>query len=473
MLRSVDVAIIGSGTAGMTAFSAVKKSGKSLVMIENAAYGTTCARVGCMPSKLLIAAAEAAHQLHKAPAFGVHLQQGFTINGREVMQRVRQERDRFVGFVVDNIERMAPEEKIRGHACFVTPNRIELDNGEQIEARSIILATGSRPFIPPQLLAADDRLIINDDLFDWQDLPESVAVFGPGVIGLELGQALSRLGVRVRIFGRGKGLGSLRDPEILEYASLILSNELNLSLESEVTGIHRTEQGVRIVYTDAAGASHEESFAYLLAATGRRPNLDQLNLEAAGLQLDKRGQPVFDPQTGQCLNAEGQPGHIFIAGDAANYRPLMHEASDEGFIAGKNAAQWPDVQPLPRRTPLSIVFTEPQMAQAGLTFPDLQSRIEQGEVVIGKASFENQGRARVLLVNKGMMKVYADKNSGLLLGAEIFGPQAEHLAHLIAWSIQQQLTLPEILQMPFYHPVVEEGMKTALQAAAKQLDHKK
>ena len=473
MSRSVDVAIIGSGTAGMTAFSAVKKSGKSLVMIENAAYGTTCARVGCMPSKLLIAAAESVHQLQKAPAFGIHLQQGFSINGREVMQRVRQERDRFVGFVVDNIERMAPEEKIHGHARFVSPNRIEMDNGEQIEARSIILATGSSPFIPPQLREAGDRLIINDDLFDWQDLPESVAVFGPGVIGLELGQALSRLGVRVRIFGRGKGLGSLRDPEILDYATQLLSEELNLSLDSEMTHIRRTEQGVAITYTDASGVSHEETFAYLLAATGRRPNLEQLNLQAAGLQLNERGQPVFDPHTGQCLDNNGQPSSVFIAGDAANYRPLMHEASDEGYIAGKNAAHWPDVQSLPRRTPLAIVFTEPQMAQAGLTFPDLQSRIEQGEVIIGKASFENQGRARVLLINKGMMKVYADKKSGQLLGTEIFGPQAEHLAHLLAWSIQQQLTLPQILQMPFYHPVVEEGMKTALQAAAKQLDHKK
>lgn len=473
MSRSVDVAIIGSGTAGMTAFSAVKKSGKSLVMIENAAYGTTCARVGCMPSKLLIAAAESAHQLQKAPAFGIHLQQGFQINGREVMQRVRQERDRFVGFVVDNIERMATTEKIRGHARFVTPNRIEMDNGEQIEARSIIIATGSSPFIPPQLLEAGDRLVINDDLFNWQDLPSSVAVFGPGVVGLELGQALSRLGVRVRIFGRGKSLGSLRDPEIREYAFDTLSQELSLSLESEVTSIRRSDQAVVVVYTDAAGVDHEESFDYLLATTGRRPNLDQLNIEAAALQLDERGQPVFDPQTGQCLDAAGQPCHIFIAGDVANYRPLMHEASDEGYIAGKNAACWPDVQSMPRRTPLSIVFTEPQMAQTGQTFPDLQSGINTGEVIVGKASFENQGRARVLLVNKGMMKVYADNRTGRLLGAEIFGPQAEHLAHLLAWSIQQQLTLTEVLQMPFYHPVVEEGLKTALQAAARQFDHKK
>ncbi|MBE0506786.1 MAG: hypothetical protein IBX50_08700 [Marinospirillum sp.] len=93
--------------------------------------------------------------------------------------------------------------------------------------------------------------------------------------------------------------------------------------------------------------------------------------------------------------------------------------------------------------------------------------------MVSKTSFENQGRARVLLVNKGMMKVYADNRAGRLLGAEIFSPQAEHLAHLLAWSIQQQLTLTEVLQMPFYRPVVEQGLKTALQAAARQFDHKK
>src|SRR5438552_533944 len=196
MKNFVDVAVIGAGTAGLAAYRAARAAGASAVIIEAGAYGTTCARVGCMPSKLLIAAAEAAHAIDRAPGFGVHVDGATRIDGREVMDRVRRERDRFVGFVVDGVQAIPESDRIRGHAKFVDANTLEVD-GKRIEARSIVIATGSRPTIPPMLKDLGDRLIVNDDVFDWQDLPRSVAVFGPGVIGLEIGQALARLGVRV------------------------------------------------------------------------------------------------------------------------------------------------------------------------------------------------------------------------------------------------------------------------------------
>ena len=157
-------------------------------MIEGGPYGTTCARVGCMPSKLLIAAAEAVHQIERAPGFGVHPTGKTRIDGREVMARVKRERDRFVGFVLEGVDEIPAGDKIQGYARFIDDNTLQVDEHTRIVAQRIVIATGSRPSWPAPWSELGDRLIVNDDLFNWDDLPQSVAVFGPGVIGLELGK---------------------------------------------------------------------------------------------------------------------------------------------------------------------------------------------------------------------------------------------------------------------------------------------
>ena len=144
----VDVAVIGGGTAGLGAYRAAKAHTPSVVLIEGGPYGTTCARVGCMPSKLLIAAAEAVHHIHQAPGFGVHPQGEIHIDGREVMARVKRERDRFVGFVLEGVDSIPAEEKIQGYARFVDPHTLMVDDHTEIQAKRIVIATGSRPSWP-------------------------------------------------------------------------------------------------------------------------------------------------------------------------------------------------------------------------------------------------------------------------------------------------------------------------------------
>lgn len=212
--RNVDVAVIGAGSAGLRAYRAAKKETDSAVLIEGGPYGTTCARVGCMPSKLLIAAAEAAHGAAEARRFGVDVGP-IQVNGRAVMERVRRERDRFVGFVVEGTESIPAEDRIRGYARFIDDHQLQIDDHTLVHASRVVIATGSRPAYPGAWNELGDRLLVNDDIFDWQDLPASVAVFGPGVIGLELGQALSRLGVEVLTFGRGGQVGPLSDPKVM------------------------------------------------------------------------------------------------------------------------------------------------------------------------------------------------------------------------------------------------------------------
>jgi len=454
-----EVAVIGAGSAGLSAFRAAKSHGRRCLLIEGGAHGTTCARVGCMPSKLLIAAAEAAHGVATAAGFGVTVDK-LRIDGRAVMARVRSERDRFVGFVLDGVEHIPEEERLSGYARFIAPNRLRVGDDVEVHAERIVIATGSRPAIPEQLRSLGERVIVNDDVFAWDDLPDSVAVVGTGVIGLELGQALHRLGVRVTLFGRSDRLAQIADKAVNQSALETLGKELDLRMHTEILSARVVGQEVELQSRNAEGKMQTERFSYVLAATGRRPNLEQLGLELTGLQLNDKGVPLFDPLTMQCSD---QP--IFIAGDADNDKPLLHEAADEGRIAGDNAARFPDVAAGLRRLPISIAFTDPQIAAVGRTLRELQ----QGEYECGQVAFDNQGRSRVMRQNHGMLRLYGERGTHRLLGAEMAAPRAEHLAHLLAWACQAGLTVDQLLDMPYYHPVIEEAVRTAMRNLKENL----
>jgi dihydrolipoamide dehydrogenase len=459
---NVDVAVIGTGTAGLAAYRAARAQGARTVLIENGPYGTTCARVGCMPSKLLIAASEAAHMLQAAGGFGVHAGQ-VRIDGRAVMERVRRERDRFVGFVLEGVDNIPAQDKVRGHARFTTPHSLQVDGHTAIEAARIVIATGSTPTRLPQLDNVGPGIVTSDDVFYWDQLPTSVAVIGTGVIGLELGQALARLGVRVAVFARGASVAQLTDPEVLGVAAGTLSRELDLRFQARVLGARQDGDEVALTTRDALGQEVTERYQYVLVAAGRRPNVDDIGIEHAGLELDASGVPVFDPRTMQC---GARP--VFIAGDANSERPVLPEAADQGKIAGDNAGRYPDVRPGLRRAPLTIAFTEPNIATLGASWRTL-SAPGKPKFATGMVSFENQGRSRVMLQNQGMLRVYGEYGTGRFLGAEMIAPRGEHLAHMLAWACQARMTVEQMLEMPFYHPVIEEGVRTALRDLAANL----
>ncbi|WP_323814761.1 dihydrolipoyl dehydrogenase [Cellvibrio sp. NN19] len=468
--RQVDVAIIGAGTAGLSAYNAAKHYTDNLLLIEAKTFGTTCARVGCMPSKLLIAAADYAHHGKSGDVFGVTYAAP-EINGVAVMERVRRERDRFVASVIKTVDEFPPENKLLGRAKFQSRSVLIVtqQDGTEIEvsAKRIVIATGSSPVIPDSLKAAAPHLVVSDDVFEWRDLPKSVAIFGPGVIGLELGQAMSRLGVRVAVFGKSGALAAIKDPSICEYADMEFNREFYLDLKANIEDIQSEKDGVAIRYAHRQKGVITEKFDYVLATTGRRPNIDGLNIESADLSLNNDGIPYYNRYTGQCGSSP-----IYIAGDASSDVPLLHEAVDEGRIAGGNAARTlrnpDDIRAGVRRTPLSVVFTDPQIASVGQSLEEIRRGCTDC-YAIGEVSYEKQGRAQVINKNRGLLRIYAEQGTGLLLGAEMFGPAAEHIAHQLAWVIQLRLTVQQVLDLPFYHPVLEEGVRTALRDLNRKL----
>jgi len=452
-----DVVIIGAGTAGLNARREVERAGKRWLLVDSGPYGTTCARVGCMPSKLLIAAADAAHHVAKAEMFGVRVA-AVTVDGRAVMERVRAERDRFAGFVVAATEKLPEERRIHGRARLVKSAVVEVDGAFRLEASAVVVATGSSPIRVPALEPLGDLVSTSDEIFEWKDLPKRVLVVGAGVIGLELGQALHRLGVKTIIIDRSKGVAGILDPEVAKKARAVLG--LDLRSEMTVSSAVRTAEGAKVTLADWGGALSTVEVDRVLVTVGRTPNLRGLDL-ADWVPLDERGVPRHDRHTLQCGNTP-----VFIAGDAAADRPVLHEAADDGSIAGRNAAHFPTKgRHHARRTPLSIAFVSPNIAAVGAPFDQL----DQACTAIGEVSYDDQGRSRVMGENAGLLRIYADRRSHRLLGAEMVAPRGEHLAHLLAWAIGAELTIERALDMPFYHPVVEEGVRTALQALAREL----
>jgi dihydrolipoamide dehydrogenase len=469
--QHVEVAIIGAGTAGISAYRAALAHTDRVVVVEGGAYGTTCARAGCMPSKLLIAAGDAAEAVRQAAVFGV-IAAPPRIDGRAVMQRVRSERDRFVGFVTDAVAHWPTAHRLTGHARFLDDHTLDVGGHTRLSADRIVIATGSSPRVPAAWRAAlGDRLIVNDDVFDWQDLPSSVAVVGAGVIALELAQALHHLGVRVRLYGRDHRLGPLTDPVLQALTVQLMAQRLPLQLDTgELVLARQGDQvsvrcslGTRGDADDRAAATTDsQHFDWLLAATGRSPNVQDLGLDRTTLPLDPTGTPVFDGNTGQV-----GVSHVFMAGDATGTVPLLHEAADEGRIAGDNAGRFPDVRVHARSAPLAVVFCDPQIAMVGQSHAALQR--SGVSFAVGALSFDNQGRSRVIGKNAGALRVYGQHGSGRLLGAEMIGPAAEHLGHLLAWSVQRGDTVQQMLNSPYYHPVIEEGLRTALRVLQSAL----
>ncbi|NNC67914.1 MAG: dihydrolipoyl dehydrogenase [Gammaproteobacteria bacterium] len=455
---NTNVAIIGSGTAGLNALREVEKAGLDWLLIESGEYGTMCARTGCMPSKLLIAAADVSHTIDHADEFGIQVKDN-AIDAHAVFERVRRERDRFAGFVVKSTEARPEEYRIRGHAKFIGQNTLQVDDHTLINARSIVIATGSEAFIPTPFEAIKNEILVNDDVFELQELPRSLAVIGTGIIGLELGQSLQRLGIETTFFTYSDRLGALTDPIVKNKAHEVLSKELKIKFNSNISHAEKTPSGINLKWEDKQNNEHQQWFAKVLLATGRKSTLQNLNIEAAGVSNEQ----VMRDWNAQTAQVGDLP--IFIAGDAAGHRQILHEASDEGRIAGKNATLYPETITQVRRTPLAITFTDPQMALVGKNYSQLQPK----NIEIGEVSYDGQGRARVMNQHRGIVRIYANRKDCTLVGAELFSPRAEHLAHLLAWAVYQKMTIQQALEMPVYHPVLEEGIRTALRDVMSKL----
>ena len=457
MKKEVEVAIIGAGSAGLYALSQVKKQTSNFILINSGPYGTTCARVGCMPSKSLIRIAEYYHDRLDFEKSGIKHSEKLEVSISDVLQRVRDHRDYLVDHTIKQSTARLGDKSLAGKAEFIDANTLKVGDDE-IHAKKIIIATGSSPVYDSAWDDFKEHILTTDELFEQKDLPATMGVLGLGVIGLELGQALSRLGIQVTAVHSKEFIGGLSDPEVNDVMLELCQKEFDIWLGGGRAVL--TKVGDKIQITNG---EHKVLVDKVLVSIGRKPNLESLKLENLGITLNKRGMPNFNPQT---MQIEDLP--IYIAGDVNADRPLLHEAADEGRIAGYNVVH--AQKEFKRKVPLAVVFTDPNIAFIGKDYSSIK---EDENVITGTYDFTKQSRAMLMNTNKGIANLYVEKSTGKLLGAQIAVPRGEHLAHHLAWAMEQELTVYDMLKLPFYHPTLEEGLYALLLGCAKKLGIKK
>jgi len=447
MGRKVDVAVIGAGHAGLNAVKEIRKHTDNWVLVNGGPLGTTCARIGCMPSKVAIHLADTYQLRDRFERYGVAGGEQLRLDQASALEHLRDLRDTFVDLVLANTtDEMDAEHLLDGYAEFLNTNSIRVGD-QEIEADAFVLATGARSVVPPQWEKPfADAVLTVDELFDLERLPTSVAVIGLGPIGVEIGQALHRLGIGVTGFDHGESIARISDPLVNRAAVDVLGREFPIWLghEPEVT---RDGNSFRV-----RSGEREVQVEKLFLALGRHPNLDRLKLKRLGVPLGPLGVPAHDPET---LQVGKLP--IYLAGDADGRIANLQRAAKQGRIAGHNAIHQRK-QRYRQSTPMSIIFCEPNIAFVGKRWHEL----DPTRVAAAQQRFGPVGRAIIMGQNRGLIRVYADRRKGRLLGAEMVGPRCEHLAHLLAWAIENEMTVDRALEMPFYHPVIEEALQDAL-----------
>ncbi len=454
---SLDVAIIGIGTAGRFALGPVSEKTENFRIFEGGGEGTTCARIGCMPSKAFIHVADMVKSTDSFPDMGIQIDD-LHVDGKKAMRYVREKRDALVKDTIKKYDYVR-DKVVNEYAQFVAPMTLKA-GGNIYRCKSIIIATGSKPIIPRGWHLVPNRIITTDAFFEQNSIPDSALVVGLGFIGIEIGQALSRMGSKVTGAEMLDAVAGLQDPEIEKELRALVGEEIAIKMKTmaflDSVG---DDVGVTLRNTET-GEEEKCRFDLVILATGRKPNLQYLKLENSDLGLDNRGVPAHDEKTLQCSDQR-----VFIAGDANGVKPLQHEGADEGVIAGRNAVADDELAKLKRRVPLQITFTDPNSCSVGKRYNEL----EPDSFVIAEGDFRLQGRAHIMDIYKGKLHVYIDKKTRKIVGAELVAPGGEHIAHLIGSFIAAGLTIDEAVRLPYYHPTLEEALAKALGEALGEL----
>jgi pyruvate/2-oxoglutarate dehydrogenase complex dihydrolipoamide dehydrogenase (E3) component len=445
-----DICVIGGGSGGLSVAAGAAQMGARTVLIEKGKMGGDCLNYGCIPSKALLAAGHAAQAVRRAPRFGVAAGPP-AVDGPAVYAHVQgaiaaiapidsAERFEGLGVIV-----------IAAAARFTGPREIEAGD-VRVRARRFVIATGSSPFVPPIPGLADTAYFTNETIFEAGALPAHLVIIGGGPIGIEMAQAHRQLGARVSVLEKGTILPK-DDPELVDVVRRRLVEEgVDLREGVTVTAVEKTAEGVRVHIVGADGTAGRVDGSHLLVAAGRRPTVDGLNLDAAGIAYSAKGIAV-DARL-RTTNKQ-----VFAAGDVTGGYQFTHMAGYHAGIVIRNALFRLPAKVDTRAVPW-VTYTQPELAQVGLTEAAARATTAAGDLRILRWSFAENDRAQAEGETEGLIKVVATRR-GHVLGAGIVGPHAGETIQTWILAIAQKLKVGAVASMIAPYPTFGEINKRA------------
>ncbi|WP_411826159.1 dihydrolipoyl dehydrogenase family protein [Luteolibacter sp. AS25] len=445
--RHFDYVVIGGGSAGYAAARTAKETFDNVAVIEDAEeLGGLCILRGCMPSKTLIYSAEVLHLAQHGEKFGLkvenaradmkalHERKLVTIEDFSSYRREQLKSDRF--------------HLIRDRAVFVDEKTVELKgSGERVTADYFMIATGSVVNTPDVAGLRETPHWTSDDVLDLDFLPESVIVLGGGIVACELAQFLNRVGTKVTQIQRSSIVLKETSPDAAEVVMKAFRDEgIDLHTDTSLESVAKEGEEYVVRFSEN-GESKEVRAAHLFNALGRKPNSAKLGLEKAGVETKKSGHiEVNDMQ--QTANPR-----IYAAGDVAGPFEIVHLAIMQGEVAAGHAAG-KSVTPVDYDGKTAVVFTDPQIASAGISLAEAEDR--GIAVVVADYPFDDHGKSILMEAKYGYVKTWADKASGKLIGAECVGKDAGELIHAMAVAITLGAKPADLLKVHWYHPTLSE-----------------
>ncbi|MBI4138867.1 NAD(P)/FAD-dependent oxidoreductase [Candidatus Uhrbacteria bacterium] len=444
-MNAFDVVIIGSGSAGLAAAESAKEAGaKRVAVVESAKrLGGECPNRGCVPSKALLRSVELMMEARRAKEFGLRIPKtGFDFSA--LMRRKRKTVDALTGG--GRMERILEHygvDLIRGAAHFTGRHSIDVD-GRPYEAKRFVIATGSEPFIPPIPGLKESGYWTSDDIVKIRNVPTSLLVIGGGPIGAEWAQILAPLGTRVTIIEAMSQLLPREDPEIAHVVETSFKRQgIRVQRNTKISSVRR--HGKTFIVNGIRASA-------LLVATGKRPAVGSLALDAAGVSLSDRDAPILNEYL-QTSNPD-----IYVAGDAAAQMMFTHVAHLQGEIAGTNAVAGPkrasNLDVIPRGT-----FCSPEVGSVGLT--EQEARKQGRDVAVGRGEFSYLGKSLVSGETDGLVKIVADRKTKLILGGHIVGHSAAELIHEVALAMFAKIPYTAIAEMVHAYPTYAEAVGVA------------
>ena len=460
-MNNFDVAIIGSGPGGYVAAIRSAQLGMKTALVEKYdTLGGTCLNVGCIPSKSLL---DSSH--HYEDAIKHFSEHGIEFDG-EVKVNFKQMIDRkteVVNQTTKGINYLMEKNKItvyHGIGSFIDSNHIKIssDKEQTIEAKNIIIATGSKPGNLPFIKVDKERIITSTEALKLKEIPKHIVVIGGGVIGLELGQVYRRLGSEISVIEYADRITPVMDASLSRELMKVMKKQgVKFYLSHEVKKVERKNKEVIITALNRTGESINFTGDYCLVSVGRKPNTDSLNIEAAGVKVDKLGRVEVNQHL-QTANS-----NIYAIGDVVKGAMLAHKAEEEGvmvaeFIAGQKPHI--DYNLIP-----NVIYTWPEVASVGKTEEQLKS--EGKSYKSGQFPMRALGRARASMDTDGFVKILADSATDEVLGVHMIGARAADLIAEAVTAMEFRASAEDIARMSHSHPTYAEAIKEAALAASE------